>query len=57
MDHRHLIAYLFMLLIALGLGSAWWMASRGWRRRRRASLRFGRDQRRRRAEARDAREA
>ena len=44
MDHRHLIAYSFLLLIVLGLGVAWFVASREWRSHRRAHFRFERQQ-------------
>jgi hypothetical protein len=52
MDHRHLIAYFVLLLIVLGLGAAAFVLSRRWRHDRRQSLRFGREQARRRDEAR-----
>jgi hypothetical protein len=50
MDHRHLIAYVFMLLIAGLLGVGWWRMSVHWRGRRRASREFDRQQRERRSD-------
>ncbi len=50
MDHRHFVAYFFLLLIVAGLGVAWWRNSGHWRGRRRASRLFERRQRERRAE-------
>jgi hypothetical protein len=50
MDHRHLIAYSFLLLIVLGLGAAWLFISRDWRSHRRAHFRYERQQ----SERRDA---
>jgi uncharacterized protein HemX len=52
MEHRHLIAYLVLLLIVLALAAAAFVASRQWRHDRRRSLRFQRDQTRRRDEMR-----
>ena len=48
---RHLIAYLFILLIVSGLGAAWFVASRDWRAARRDHHRFEREQKQRRREA------
>jgi hypothetical protein len=50
MDHRHAIAYFFLLLIVAGLGAAWWRASGHWRARRRGSREFERQRLERRAE-------
>ena len=52
MDQRHLAAYAILLLIVLALAAGALAASRRWRRDRRESLRFQREQSRRRAEAR-----
>jgi hypothetical protein len=52
MDHRHAIAYLVLLLIVLALAALAFVASRNWRYDRRKSLRFQREQARRRREAR-----
>ncbi|MDB5693251.1 MAG: hypothetical protein JWO81_2314 [Alphaproteobacteria bacterium] len=52
MDHRHLIAYLVLLLLVLALAGAAFVLSSRWRHDRRQSLRFGREQARRREEAR-----
>jgi hypothetical protein len=53
MEHRHLIAYFFLLLIVVGVGAAWFRASRDWRASRRAHFRFEREQEERRASAAD----
>jgi hypothetical protein len=50
MDHRHAIAYSFLLLIVSGLAAAWWRASGHWRARRRGSREFERQRLERRAE-------
>jgi FtsZ-interacting cell division protein ZipA len=50
MDHRHAVAYLFILLIVAGLAMAWWFNSGHWRARRRSSREFERRQRERRAD-------
>jgi hypothetical protein len=50
MDHRHAIAYVFLLLIVLGLAGGWWRASGHWRARRRGSRAFERKRLERRAE-------
>jgi hypothetical protein len=52
MDHRHAFAYSLLLLIVLALSAFAFVASRRWRRDRRESLRFQREQARRRADAR-----
>jgi hypothetical protein len=52
MDHRQTFAYALLLLIVLALAGAVFVASRRWRRDRRESLRFQREQARRRAETR-----
>ena len=49
MDHRHAIAYFFLLLIVLGLCAALWRASARQRADRRASREFERQRRERRA--------
>jgi len=50
MDHRHAIAYFFLLLIVLGLGGAYWRATTHHRAHRRASREFERQRRERKAE-------
>jgi hypothetical protein len=50
MDHRHLVAYFFMLLIVVGLGAAWWANSGHWRARRRGMRELERRRREKRAE-------
>jgi hypothetical protein len=50
MDHRHLIAYVFLLLIVAIIGMGWWRVSGHWRGRRRGSRDFDRQQRDRRSD-------
>lgn len=50
MDHRHAIAYFFLLLIVVGLAGAWWRVSGHQRFHRRQSRDFERRRRERRAE-------
>ena len=50
MDHRHAIAYFFLLLIVVGLGAALWRASAHQRAHRRASREFERQRLERKAE-------
>ena len=52
MDHRHAIAYFFLLLIVVGLAGALWRASAHQRSHRRASRAFERERRERKEEAR-----
>jgi Flp pilus assembly protein TadB len=54
MDHRHAVAYFFLLLIVAGLGAAFWRASREARARRRSSRDFERRRRERKAEQAEA---
>jgi hypothetical protein len=42
MDHRHAIAYFFLLLIVIGLAAAFWRATGQQRWHRRASRAFER---------------
>jgi hypothetical protein len=52
MDHRHIVAYAVLLVIVLALAGTAFVASRRWRSDRRDSLRFQREQARRRADTR-----
>jgi hypothetical protein len=52
MEHRHLVAYSVLLLVVLALAALAFVASRNWRYDRRKSLRFQREQARRRRVAR-----
>jgi uncharacterized membrane protein len=51
MDHRHLIAYVVLLLTLAGLAAAWWQATRDRRAARRAANRHERERRERRQAA------
>ena len=50
MDHRHAIAYFFLLLIVVGLVVTWWRLSGHQRYHRRLSRDFERQRRKRRSE-------
>jgi hypothetical protein len=50
MDHRHAIAYFFLLLIVVGLAAAWWRVSGHQRSHWRQSRDFERRRRERKAE-------